>query len=225
VVGDAPGGWNREPGRAANARNLDPARLEWRDNSIDYRRGGTVTTQTRFVTASILLASAFCLSSGISMPGAAQRPPEAGQRTYQPSDISIGLERTPCFGGCPVYRLTVSGDGTVEYQGTRFVDTIGAARGTVDVDQVVLLVNEFLRVRFFGAMDRYAGEERVRRSGSGFLLESITVTDLPSQILTLKLGDRSKRVVLYDNVPVELAALPDLVDRTLRADQWVRKPK
>src|SRR5947209_8490280 len=35
------------------------------------------------------------------------------------------LERTGCYGECPVYRLTVSSDGSVVYVGTRWVKTLG----------------------------------------------------------------------------------------------------
>src|SRR6187402_3273520 len=35
------------------------------------------------------------------------------------------LERTGCYGECPVYRLTVNSDGTVVYVGTRYVKVLG----------------------------------------------------------------------------------------------------
>jgi hypothetical protein len=154
---------------------------------------------------------------------AAQEGPVPRPRSYRVADVVIGLERTACFGTCPIYRVSVSGDGAVEYQGVRFVQTVGVEKATVDPEQVLSLLNEFLRVRFFDAADRYAGSERARRAGSDFVIESVVVTALPSQILTLRLGERTKRVVLYDNDPLELGKLPDLIDRAVGSERWVGK--
>ena len=40
-------------------------------------------------------------------------------------EVVITLERTACFGVCPVYKLTIYGDGRVLYDGIRFVRTEG----------------------------------------------------------------------------------------------------
>ena len=54
-------------------------------------------------------------------------------KTPVPSNINtvvITLERTTCFGVCPVYTLTIYGDGRVVYEGTRFVRTEGERTAT-----------------------------------------------------------------------------------------------
>lgn len=43
----------------------------------------------------------------------------------------ISLERTPCFGACPVYKVTIRRDGTLLYHGRRFVDRLGDFRARV----------------------------------------------------------------------------------------------
>ncbi len=48
--------------------------------------------------------------------------PAAAQENSQPV---ITLERTACFGACPVYTLSIYADGTVVYNGERFVDVEG----------------------------------------------------------------------------------------------------
>ena len=42
------------------------------------------------------------------------------------ASLVITLERTACFGTCPIYKLTVYGDGRVEYEGERFVTVTGS---------------------------------------------------------------------------------------------------
>ena len=41
------------------------------------------------------------------------------------NEIQISLERTICFGRCPNYRVTIEGDGSVTYEGWRFVKVEG----------------------------------------------------------------------------------------------------
>ena len=50
--------------------------------------------------------------------------------TAAPEITEIRLERTPCFGGCPVDEVILRPDGTATYVGKRFVDRIGRYRGT-----------------------------------------------------------------------------------------------
>ena len=55
--------------------------------------------------------------------------------------IVITLERTRCRGHCPVYKLTIVEDGTVEYEGIRFVkikskgNRISAERNLMSLSQ------------------------------------------------------------------------------------------
>src|SRR5947208_1474873 len=42
-----------------------------------------------------------------------------------PRDLRITLERSTCFGTCPDYKLTVTGDGTVVFEGREFVKVKG----------------------------------------------------------------------------------------------------
>ena len=58
-----------------------------------------------------------------------------GNKTPTPEelkDVIITLERTECFGTCPVYRLTVHGDGRVVYEGIRFVEVEGTVKTSIE---------------------------------------------------------------------------------------------
>src|ERR1041385_8201332 len=47
------------------------------------------------------------------------------------NDDQITLERTACFGTCPMYKLTIDSDGTVTFNGERFTKTTGIAKGKI----------------------------------------------------------------------------------------------
>ena len=52
----------------------------------------------------------------------------------------ITLERTPCYGFCPVYKLTIGGHGTVVYEGKDFVSIRNREETTISRDEIDQLV-------------------------------------------------------------------------------------
>src|SRR5712691_7505714 len=44
-----------------------------------------------------------------------------GVRAQEQPQVVITLERTMCYGTCPAYTLRITGDGSVEYEGMRYV--------------------------------------------------------------------------------------------------------
>ena len=104
--------------------------------------------------------------------------------------IEITLERTACFGRCPVNTVTISGDGTVSYAGRQFVSMTGKQQSHVDPSAVRALVKEFEAIDSFALRDEYRSVE----NPDGTVTE---VTDLPTQFVSLRAGGRSKRVEDY----------------------------
>lgn len=58
------------------------------------------------------------------------------------------LERTGCYGECPVYRLTVNSDGSVVYVGTRWVKVLGRQVYKISDAQIFELQGAFERANF-----------------------------------------------------------------------------
>lgn len=79
--------------------------------------------------------------------------PDAGTPGPAATD-AITLERTGCFGSCPAYRLTVFGDGKVEYQGRDCVKVSGERRWTLEPAKVTRLFSELERIGFFALGDQ-----------------------------------------------------------------------
>ena len=103
-----------------------------------------------------------------------------------------------CAPGCLSYTVTISGTGRVEYNGISPVQ--GIRTRTIPADEVVQLVNEFLRLRFFQAAERYGGTSFVVRNGD--MVELIGRGGSGPRIeLTLKLGNREKSVTIERDYP------------------------
>jgi hypothetical protein len=65
------------------------------------------------------------------------------------SGTLVTLARGACYGSCPVYSLTIAGDGSVTYNGEAFVRVMGPASGNVPVEGVQALVDQMLRANYF----------------------------------------------------------------------------
>src|SRR3954471_14210607 len=128
---------------------------------------------------------------------AAQTPP--------PRDVTITLERTACFGTCPVYMVTIAADGQVEYDGKEFVRVKGHATAHIPPGDVAALVEAFETAGYFDLKDEYTAN----------------ITDMPTTITSIRIDGRFKRVRDYYNAPRPLKDLERLIDRVAGTAQWV----
>lgn len=118
----------------------------------------------------------------------------------------VTLERTPCFGGCPVYKVTLRSDGTATYVGSRFVDRIGTYEGKFWARDFERLAKVIENAEFWTMKDKY----------------TLPITDQASQILTVKSDKSTKTVSEYgDSGPEDLWALQLVVDGVVaRVQSW-----
>lgn len=126
---------------------------------------------------------AFALAIGLAGPAVAQEPDV-------PPDASISLQRTSCFGPCPIYTVTIDGRGTVTYEGERFVRVVGRHTAQIEPSAVLELLARAEQIRFFDLRDAY----RVIENPDG---TTTMVTDLPTTIVTIAVNGRTKRVEDY----------------------------
>lgn len=97
------------------------------------------------------------------------------------TDIEIKLEKTACYGPCPVYSVIIYGDGTVLYDGINHVDNIGKNTYHIAKDDVDDLVELIYDVNYFSLKDRYEASH----------------TDDSTIITSVKINDDEKTVVNY----------------------------
>jgi len=123
------------------------------------------------------------------------------------SDLLITLERTACFGTCPIYKLTISGDGTVIYEGQDFVQVKGEQTASLSPAQIQDLITAFEQAQFFTLTD-YINKDR---------------TDSPSVITSMTLNGKTKTVNHYygdDSAPQALFDLESKIDEITNSKQW-----
>jgi hypothetical protein len=125
-----------------------------------------------------------------------------------PRSVSITMERTPCFGRCPVYRLDLDGTGKVVYEGRGFVKDRGRQEATVPAADVQALAKEIEAAGFFTLRDSYPPD----------------ATDNASVITSVTIDGKTKRVehdLSSRAAPESLKALYQRIDDVAGSKRWV----
>jgi len=119
--------------------------------------------------------------------------------------VEITLQRTPCFGTCPEYTVTLRDDGTVTYTGRQFVRVPGNHTWKIDAAAVRALAREMEAAGFFDLQDSY----------------SALMTDNPTTYTTLKIGNRTKKIQDYVSGPPKLKDIEARIDEVSGVKKYV----
>jgi Domain of unknown function (DUF6438) len=163
------------------------------------------------VIRSLILASVLVYGC---TPKRVAAPAEVSDRSSAAAGEAISLERTACFGRCPVYLIAVTSAGAVTYEGRTNVRHIGSATAQVSQDSVAGLLREMEQAGYFTFSDRYAVSEPTCRRYT---------TDSPSAISSATFRGRTKRIE-HDygcgGVPGALTVLEQRIDEVLGSGRW-----
>ena len=116
-------------------------------------------------------------------------------------DVVITIERSSCFGSCPIYSAKIYADGRVVYVGKEYVKETGERRFKIAPERIQELIKEFQRIDYFSLKDKYDADD-----------DGNSVTDLPTTITSICLDGKTKKVVNYYGAPRKLDELEDKID-------------
>jgi hypothetical protein len=123
-----------------------------------------------------------------------------------PTNAVARIQRTPCFGRCPIYTLTVYEDGRAEYFGKNFAPREGKWTAAVSLElmeQLKVFANE---IGYFELENVYDKE---------------VVTDVPSTITSLRTEEGLKTVVNRFDAPEGLYRFEQYFDELFMNVEWV----
>jgi hypothetical protein len=129
----------------------------------------------------------------------------------------ITLRRSACFGGCPIYKVTLREDGSVVYVGDRFVRVKGTQKSKIDPAEFQSLLKAFDDIDYFGLENSYHSILRVE----GNKTYEIAPSDLSTTYTSLTVSSRTKRVEDYCCSPEKLRALEREIDNIAGTKCWV----
>ena len=108
-------------------------------------------------------------------------------------ELIISLQRTACFGTCPIYKIEIFSDGSGIYTGRRFVENIGITKFSLSKTQLNLILTQAEAIGFTNMQEEY----------------SEPISDLPTTFIQIK----DKRIRDYTGAPKTLKNLETLIDQ------------
>ncbi len=131
-----------------------------------------------------------------------------------PTDDSLfaSITRTPCFGRCPVYKISIFSKGEVVYHVKDFVEgmTPGYYRTLITKEQMSLIIAIAEDEAYFELKDKYPEG-------------NIMVADLPTTITFLRIGNKRKQVINGNfHHPYALIRFEEFIDSTFAQSTWER---
>jgi hypothetical protein len=139
---------------------------------------------------------------------------------------SLVLEREPCFGFCPVYRLRLAADGRVRFESRQRGDSGRVETDSLDPARVRALVDSAARLGLADFPERLMGSPLCGRQA----------TDMPTATVVLHAPSGTTRVVDYHGcMPAEadsaaarrverLRAFEAMIDSVAGTARWLRPP-
>jgi hypothetical protein len=154
----------------------------------------------------------------VGVAGCGPRAPQVPAPDSTPAaGTVVTLERGPCFGTCPVYRVSLAGDGRVEFVGTRFVSREGTVTSRVAPERVDRLVRSLGASGYFALADDYVSDAPACGRYA---------TDAPTVVISVRTAARDK-TVRHDHgcvgAPAELTRMEQLIDSVAGTTRWTKR--
>ena len=108
-------------------------------------------------------------------------------------ELIISLQRTACFGTCPIYKIEIFSNGNGVYTGKRFVENIGVTKFSLSETQLNLILKKAEAIGFTSMKKEY----------------SEPISDLPTTFIQIK----DKKIKDYTGAPKTLKNLENLIDQ------------
>lgn len=120
--------------------------------------------------------------------------------------LFVSLERTPCFGHCPTYKIEIYYKGYVAYHGYNYVDHVGDFYTKVSKDQLRQLFDNAKEIKFFNFKDSYI---------------NTAISDFPTTIVTMQVRGQRKTIIDgHNETPSELIFFEKMIDDMFKDTQW-----
>ena len=130
----------------------------------------------------------------------------------QPKNVSnkpmITLQKTSCYGKCPVYTMEIYETGVIKLNGVKNLDKIGTYCKTITNKDVEGLRKAFTDAKFFDFKDEYTSKK----------------TDLPTTYISFENTGKFKKIRDYSDAPEELRKLEKLIENIVNSEGWDKQP-
>lgn len=127
----------------------------------------------------------------------------ATESSPKTESLLLTMERTPCFGRCPNYKITISNTGNVAYEGFSFVEKEGKYTKKLSQKQLTEIHSQIELIKLFEMDDKYDSQ----------------ITDIPSVHLSVTYNNQNKKILDRVDAPKELKQFEKLIDHLVIDDE------
>lgn len=117
------------------------------------------------------------------------------------------LEKTPCYGTCPSYKVFVFDNDSLTYEGMRHVAKEGKLSKKLPKGTINQLVKKFREENFFKFQNRYTSN----------------VSDFPTTYISFTDIGITKKIMDYYNAPESLKQLENLISDLVKNEVEIKK--
>ncbi|MGB0881694.1 MAG: DUF6438 domain-containing protein [Vicingaceae bacterium] len=130
--------------------------------------------------------------------------PEAAMK----ESLFLSMERTPCFGKCPTYKLMIFNTGNVIFEGYSNTKYIGKYKNQLSKKQLREIKTMMDEINIMEMKDVYDSK----------------ATDLPSTVIFIVNENSKKKILDRMDAPAELKQFEKLIDFLVINDQLTQQP-
>jgi hypothetical protein len=122
-------------------------------------------------------------------------------------NLMVSLQRTACFGKCPVFTVEIFKDGKVTYSGLAHVVKRGSYAAIAEADFIEKIQKRAKEIEFFKMSDKYPQGD-------------IQIVDIPSTLTYIRLGEKGKLITDNYDAPKDLIEFEKWLEKELDTLEW-----
>jgi Domain of unknown function (DUF6438) len=145
----------------------------------------------------------------IQTPSSTPKPPKPVEPKVD-NNLMASLQRTPCFGQCPVFKIQLFGDGKVVYEGKAYCKRIGTHQTTASPELMKAIQQKASDMKYLSLNEKYPKGESM-------------ITDIPTTISYIKVGSESKMIHNNYDAPTELVEFERWLELQFEGLKWEAK--
>ncbi len=120
------------------------------------------------------------------------------------------IDRTPCYGKCPVFTIELFDDGTVKYNGVAFVDKKGTFTAQVTPEFMAQIQSKALSVKYLSFENKYP-------------IAPVVIADLPITTTFIRIGNEDKQITDNFDAPRDLIDFENWLVQQFEKLNWQKE--
>ena len=122
-------------------------------------------------------------------------------------DLVASLQRSPCFGYCPTFKIELFSDGKAQYHGMAHVARVGNYTAKADAAFMKRIEDKALAIKYLSLSDKYPTGD-------------IAVSDVPTITSYIRIGKDGKRITNNYDPPKALTEFEQWLEAQFEGLNW-----